>query len=771
MSTNREAGVESAVVGLLLCDRGGRVERVGRRSGVLTGALADLSPGAWLIELFAAADQVRLRDAWARVLGGDLQVAPLSCRLNPPAPADAVIVSLSALPTLDSGGPAMLVSIDTAPAEGAAQAAERGFRELVERSRDVLLRYQVRPERGLVYLNPAVETLTGYTAQELLTDPVLRRGLFRAADYERVRGWLISHPSREALPELPLQHRSGAQVWSEWSFSVHRDDAGRPVELYACIRDVTQRRRVLGELGRASLRDPLTGAASRTLLMDRLAEQVHRGGAAAGLVVLDLDGFRAVNDTHGHGAGDEVLCGLADRLLRSAGLGSTVARLGADRFAVLVAVSEEDGGEVDRVAEDLLAGCAVPVVLSSGVEVPLSLRCAVMPTGDAPAEELITAAEAALRRSGPAAASRRPEAHSDRPRRQSGEPSRDLGRPRRDPTEYRFTRALAGALADGSVAVHYQPVLDLATGEVTGAEALARWPAGGAYRNPEQFVPLAEATGLMPALGEWVLGQACRAASRWHRAGGETARLGVAVNVSATQLRPGFAGWVGEQLADCDLSTEVLTIEITEGVVVGVDPALVAELGQLRRMGVHVSLDDFGTGYSSLLYLRQLPVDEIKIDRRFTAGLGRDRDDEVIVSSVLQLARGVGVSVVAEGIETTEQLDWLAARGCHRGQGWLWSAAVTADLLPGVVSDIARSAPQRRTRTAVLRRGDVEAPEPASAAAAPPAATLALLVALRQEGASLHTMAAALNSAGHRTPDGLRWHVRSVARLLAGLTP
>lgn len=758
------------MAGLVLCDRDGRVERVGRRSAVLTGGLAGLSPGSQLIGVFDAADQVRLREAWVRVLDGDLQVAPVACRLSGAAPVSPVVVSLSALPAGGNGGPAMLVSID-APADGAGQAGEGRFRELVERSRDVLLRYQVRPERRLVYLNPAVEALTGYTAQELLTDPARRRGLFHPADYERLRDWLISHPGGGASPELPLQHRSGSQVWSEWSFSVRRDDEGHPVELFASIRDVTERRRGLAELGRASLRDPLTGAATRTLLVDRLTDRVHRAGAPVGLVALDLDGFRAVNDGYGHSAGDEVLCGLADRLLRSAEPGDTVSRLGADRFAVLVPVSEEDGGEVDRAAEKLLSACAAPVVLSSGVELPLSLRCAVVTTRDAPAEELIASVEAALRAPAEVAGDRRLGAPAARPRRVGGEAERDPGERRRDPTEYRFTRALADALADGSVAVHYQPVLDLATGEVTGVEALARWPAGGAYREPDRFVPLAEATGLMPALGEWVLGQACRAASRWRRAGGDMARVGVAVNVSATQLRPGFAGWVGEQLAACDLSTQTLTIEITEGVVVGVDPALVAELSQLRRMGVHVSLDDFGTGYSSLLYLRQLPVDEIKIDRRFTAGLTRDRDDEVIVSSVLQLARGVGVSVVAEGIETAEQLDWLAARGCHRGQGWLWSAAVAAELLPGVVSGIARSAPYRRAQTAALQRGSDEAMALTDAGATSSAATLALLVALRQEGASLHTMAAALNSAGHRTPDGLRWHVRSVARVIAGLAP
>jgi EAL domain-containing protein (putative c-di-GMP-specific phosphodiesterase class I) len=314
---------------------------------------------------------------------------------------------------------------------------------------------------------------------------------------------------------------------------------------------------------------------------------------------------------------------------------------------------------------------------------------------------------------------------------------------------------LACALSRGQLVVHYQPLTSLTSGAVTSFEALVRWdhPRHGLL-GPDAFLPLADDLDLQASIDDWVLREACRTAARWCR----ERPVSIAVNVAPTRLTsPGFTQNVRDALHDAHLAPGLLTLEVTETAVVSDVDAAQRVLGELRSLGVRIAIDDFGTGYSSMLQLRELPFSELKIDREFVRGLPHSQDDTAICASVVDLAQRLGVQVIAEGVENEEQAAALAAMGCQFGQGFLWSPAVDAraatDLLRRrmwVPADPARS----RRRLAPSERED------------PRAVTRAR--ALHQSGASLYTVAAALNREGLRTRAGVRWHPASVARLLVG---
>ncbi|MCW2614869.1 MAG: hypothetical protein JWN08_1863, partial [Frankiales bacterium] len=310
---------------------------------------------------------------------------------------------------------------------------------------------------------------------------------------------------------------------------------------------------------------------------------------------------------------------------------------------------------------------------------------------------------------------------------------------------------LSRALGAGELRLHYQPVLRLPDGRVEGVEALVRWqhPVRGLLA-PAEFVPLAEATGLVVELGEWVLRTACQTLARWTAAG---RRLTVSVNLSPRQLAvPGFGALLREVLAETGVRPEQLVLEVTESAVID-DAGALETLRGLHVLGVRLALDDFGTGYSSLTYLKRFPVDALKVDRSFVSGLGRDRDDEAIVASVVSLARSIGRTVVAEGVETPGQRLLLSELGVQQAQGFLWSPALPLDELERWLD------------------GDDPDDVPAPPAVGLPVDAAARILALQADGASLHTIAAALNGEGLSAPSGARWHPRSVARVVAALVP
>ena len=434
-------------------------------------------------------------------------------------------------------------------------------------------------------------------------------------------------------------------------------------------RDVTERAQLQEQLSHQAFHDELTGLANRSLYRDRLDHALAarvRDGRPVAVLYLDLDGFKAVNDALGHGAGDAVLREVAARLGAAVRPGDTVARLGGDEFAVLLE-RVRDAGEAEEVAARLLACLAPPLVLEGrAVLLRASLGLALTETGTETGEELLRDADLAMYRAKV---------------RGTGEVLRY------DPSmrdellaRVRTEEGLRRALAEGELRVHYQPTVDLTTGRMTGVEALVRWQLPtGELVPPLEFIPVAEDTGLVVPLGAWVLREACAQGARWLAGPGEP--LSVSVNVSARQLDESLVGVVDAVLAETGLPAHLLVLELTESVLVADDAGTSAVLHALRRLGVRLAIDDFGTGFSALAYLSRLPIDVIKVDRAFVAQLCAPEGRADLARTIIEMARALGMSTTAEGIETPEQLAALRSLGCDLGQGYLFSRPVPAEEL------------------------------------------------------------------------------------------
>jgi diguanylate cyclase (GGDEF)-like protein len=412
---------------------------------------------------------------------------------------------------------------------------------------------------------------------------------------------------------------------------------------------------------RERLLDPLTGLANRQALLRAARAALRTPEGRVGLILLDVDRFRSVNDTLGHEAGDHLLTRFGHRLAPYAAAGAVVARLGGDEFAVLLP-DAGSAAELERTALSLISELAAPIRVD-GLELVLeaSAGVAVHPDHGDDAESLIRHADVAM-------------AHAQRAHTGVSVycPSMNAGTALR----LGLLGDLRTALESAELEVHYQPKVAF-DGRVVGLEALVRWDrAGQGPVSPEEFVGLAETSGLMPHLTDYVLDTAVRQLAAWHAEG---FRVQVAVNISPRDmLRPGFAASIAERLIQHQLPPSALQLEITERQLLE-DARLAAEtLEELRRRGVQTSLDDFGTGYSSLVRLRRLPVGELKIDRSFVSRMVADESDAAVVRCSVQLAHSLGLTAVAEGVEDDETWERLARMGCDAVQGWLVSAAMPA---------------------------------------------------------------------------------------------
>ncbi|MEA2393177.1 MAG: hypothetical protein QOJ82_1068 [Solirubrobacteraceae bacterium] len=418
-----------------------------------------------------------------------------------------------------------------------------------------------------------------------------------------------------------------------------------------------------------ALHDPLTGLPNRTLFRDRLEHALAhaaRRPATVAVLFLDLDNFKAVNDTFGHGTGDELLTALTPRLQAALRSADTLARLGGDEFAVLC---EDLDGEQQAVgiAERVAAALTEPVVVGDNEHfVSVSIGIALADTADASPEALLRDADAAMYRAKERGRARF-ELFDERLRERTLE---------RLQTETR----LRGAIKRGELRLVYQPVVSLADGALRGVECLLRWedPERGSVA-PAQFIPVAEQSGLIVPIGTWVLQEACRQASHWLRMRPDEP-LNVSVNVSALQLvQPDFADIVAAALAAAAAPPEILYLELTESVLIEAGEAPVRTLQELRELGVNVVLDDFGTGYSSLSYLQRFPLDILKVDRSFAAGLVGNPQSRAIYAAVIAMASALGLPVVAEGVETEDQAAQLQELGCGLAQGFYFARPVAAD--------------------------------------------------------------------------------------------
>jgi diguanylate cyclase (GGDEF)-like protein/PAS domain S-box-containing protein len=513
----------------------------------------------------------------------------------------------------------------------------------------------------ILHVNPALATMVGRPAAELVGAHLKDLDGPDGAPEVALLARLANGDGDRFDLERRYQRPAGDTVWTGVTLVAVRDDSGGVGHALLQVTDLTETRLALEMLQHQALHDPLTGLPNRTLGLDRITralERSRRTGGRVAVLCLDLDRFGVVNDSVGPDLGDVVLVEVASRLQLALRGGDTAARLSGDEFAV-VCDDVHDEGEAVLVAERVLAALRVPVHLDGRLVVPAaSVGIAVSREDDEPGPR---AASALLRDAGAALHRAKTNGHG-------GWDLVDDELRRRAFDRLDIEDALRTALVSDQLRLHLQPIVDLTTGAVVGREALVRWqhPERGLL-PPAWFLPVAEESGLIEDVGRWVLDEAARIAAA-------TPALGyVAVNVSPSQVRrANLLGDVEDSLKASGLHPSQLVIELTESVMLGSAPAGRRQLHQLERLGVRLVVDDFGTGFSALSHLRDLPVSGIKVDRTFTAGLGRDRQCDRIVEALTGLARGLGVDIVAEGVETTEQRDVLAALGCAHAQGYLF---------------------------------------------------------------------------------------------------
>ncbi|UDY37596.1 sensor domain-containing protein [Dermatobacter hominis] len=461
--------------------------------------------------------------------------------------------------------------------------------------------------------------------------------------------------------EVVLDRHDGLTVPFAVQVIAHHDDDGTISRYSAVAHDISQSKRLEASLEHQALHDPLTGLPNRALLEDRMRSVRRRSvspSAPMSLLFVDLDHFKVINDSLGHGFGDRLLRAVADRLRGVVRGEDTIARFGGDEFVILC---EGPGAAATArvVARRISEVLVEPVVVDGSpvhVSVSIGVADAAASADDDDPGALIRDADTAMYRA-KAGGRGRAVVFDDELRRRAVE-------------RQRIESALRDAPTDGSLVLHYQPMVDLATGSLRGVEALVRWQHGGELLGPGEFVPIAEETDLILPLGEWVLQAACLDLARWQRLPGWDG-LGLSVNVSVRQLQHGgFVDVVQDVLRTTGVRARTLSLEITESVLLddsAMDPRSAA---RLRELGVDLAIDDFGTGYSSLTYLARLPVDVVKLDRTFLEAAGSDAVRNRVVGGVVDLVKALGLRCVAEGIESAEQYQLLADLGCDAAQGF-----------------------------------------------------------------------------------------------------
>lgn len=540
----------------------------------------------------------------------------------------------------------------------------RALSAIVESTADAVL---TKSARGIIATwNRGAEELYGYTSAEVVG---LHVDLLHPDDETESTRILSSVGEGQTVRGVETVHRCKDGELVPVSLTVSPLIGPREQHLGASViaRDITDRRQLEEKLTRQAMHDVLTGLPNRALLLDRLDQalsEAARSGHPVAVLFLDLDHFKTVNDTSGHQAGDQLLKEVARLLSRVVRPSDTVARLGGDEFVIVCRNTDS------RAAENVAR--RVTQVLSNSVQVDgrtvavtASIGIAVCPPVAADAEILLHDADAAMYEV----------KAGGRNGVRTSEPSPAAGPSYRRPE---LVDDLREALRTDALDLHYQPIIDLASGRLAGAEALARWhhPDRGPL-PPTVFVPLAEETGLVGQLDSWVLERACRDAVALRDSGVLGADAPMSVNVSARTVGdPHLETLVRDTAAGHHLSPQALVIEVTETAVMRDALAARRSLKALRRLGAGVALDDFGTGYSSLTYLRQLPVNHLKIDRSFVSDITESADDRAIAACIIELARKLGIQVVAEGVETADQLAILRALGCEKGQGYHWSRPV-----------------------------------------------------------------------------------------------
>ncbi len=580
--------------------------------------------------------------------------------------------------------------------EIARKAAEELLRESEQRyalaakgSNDGLWDWKLATDE--IYFSPRWKQMLGYGDSEI--GPVVSEWFSRIhpADTDRVHAEIEAHRSgatSEFASEYRMRHKNGSYSWMLSRGAVVRDENGDAIRMAGSQTDITE----------GKIADPLTGLPNRLYFMDRLEDAVQKEAPFA-VFFVDLDRFKLVNDSLGHSAGDELLMGIAGRLKASVRGSSTrighsvVARLGGDEFAILLN-GVDDMADAEAVADRILTSLASPFLIS-GRQVfgTVSIGIAAGSSADNP-EDLLRNADTAMYHA---------KARGKARREVFDESMRDRAKARLE-----IETDLRKAIELNQMVLFYQPQVSLTDGRVMGYEALVRWqhPERGLV-PPSEFIPVAEETGYIVPLGMWVLREACRQMALWHREFRQS-DLTISVNVSFRQLNDAnLVAEVRRALSETGLPATCLKLEMTESSIMANTDNAILVLDQLKAMGIGLEIDDFGTGYSSLSYLNRLPFDTVKIDRSFVRELSKTGESAELVRTILDMARSMNMHVVAEGVETPDQLDALTSLGCDCAQGYLFSRPVDKDATQSLMRE------QQRMRAAFGRLESREADESA----------------------------------------------------------
>ena len=538
--------------------------------------------------------------------------------------------------------------------------SEARFRSLVQNAKDVILICDL--DTTIKYQTPSAETVLGFGHEGLVETRLTE--LAHPNDARRLFAFcheIGAHPGDSRTTEWRMKHRDGYWMHIE-SVASNLIDDPNVRGLVVTVRDISAQKSLEQQLKHQAFHDSLTNLANRALFNDRVGHalmRADRSSTGTAVLFVDIDDFKNVNDSLGHAAGDDLLIEVANRLEKAVRPSDTVARLGGDEFGVLLEdVSDADAPKT--IADRVLNELGVPVHLSDReLFIRASIGIAVSGRGEEGADELLRNADVAMYMAKGAGkgtyAVFEPNMHVAA-----------MGR-------LEMKAALERGVENGEFLLHYQPIVDLGTGEVCAVEALIRWQRDDELVPPSDFIPLAEETGVIHKIGYWVLTQACLQARKWQNRYPATPPLGMNVNISARQLlQPGLVEVVTEALAESGLEAGTLTLEITESDLLLETEEIVSRLQDLKELGVRLAIDDFGIGYSSLSYLGKFPVDVLKIDRSFMTRLTSETDP-ALTQAVVELGHRLSLEVVAEGIEEQNQLTALRALKCGRGQGFFFA--------------------------------------------------------------------------------------------------
>jgi diguanylate cyclase (GGDEF)-like protein/PAS domain S-box-containing protein len=583
----------------------------------------------------------------------------------------SMFVRKSALLQPDGSRVLVLVMTDVTErkaAEDALRASEQRFRDVAEVAGEYV--WEDDLSGRFTYLSPKVVEVLGYTAEELLGRTAAE--LMPPGEAERVRAWFAEHMGTDRRfrnLEHQIVSKAGEILWLQVSGISTSDDQGRPTGHRGTTRDITQLKRSEARISYLATRDPLTELPNRLLFNDRLEQgliSARRSGDLVGVVFIDLDRFKNINDSLGHHVGDLLLKEVAQRMAACIRPGDTLARLGGDEFVIALEHLKR-AEDAAQVAEKLVRTLSRPLQAGGHtLNTSCSIGISIYPIDADDGVTLMKNADAAMYHA----------KEKGRNNFQFFSPDMNV----RAVERHKLEVSLRKAVEVGEFVLLYQPQVALRTGKVIGAEALIRWkdPDRGLIA-PSGFISVAEESGLIEPIGRWVLKEACAQARRWQQNGLRS--LKVAVNISPRQLLEPreFLSYVNRVLDETGLEPQFLELEMTESLLLANVEENAAVLRKLGKLGVHIAVDDFGTGYSSLAYLRQLPIDSLKIDRTFVRDIETDPEDAAIIKAIIAMAHGLKVKVTAEGVETRGQLEALRKLGCDDYQGFLVSKPVPAD--------------------------------------------------------------------------------------------